>query len=148
VAWCAEFLTTHLKQQSQKLSDKRCGLKRLRYLNDKTSLGRDTTLQNYSNLVIVRDIIVHNAGILRSTSRPNSPDPLPDAVCALPGFSIRDDLFVWFGKSKFVTIERDALEPYIKDIATFLPALNKAADEAGLLNYDAPSRPEAELTKQ
>ena len=93
VAWCAEFLTTHLKQP-QKLSAARCGLKRLQYLNDKTFLGRDTTLKNYSNLVIVRDSIVHNAGILRITSRAKSPDPLPDAVCALPGFSIRDDLFV------------------------------------------------------
>ena len=31
VAWCAEFLTTHLKQP-QKLSAARCGLKRLQYL--------------------------------------------------------------------------------------------------------------------
>jgi hypothetical protein len=59
-----------------------------------------------------------------------------DAVRALAGFSIRDDLFVWFGNSKFVTIERGALEPYVSDMATFLPALNKAADEAGLLHYD------------
>jgi hypothetical protein len=38
-----------------------------------------------------------------------------------------------FGKSNFVSIQRGALEPYISEMATFLPALNKAADEAGLL---------------
>jgi hypothetical protein len=137
VAWCAEYLNTHLKLPQRKKPRAACfGLYRLQYLNEKTSLGRYTTLQNYRNLVIVRDSIVHNAGILRTTSRTKSDALLPDAVRALRGFSLRDDLFVWFGKSKFVAIERDALEPYISDIAAFLPALNKAADEAGRLNYD------------
>lgn len=136
VAWCAEYLNTHLKlPQRQKPKADCFGLYRLQYLNKKTSLGRDKTLRNYHNLVIVRNSIVHNAGIQRATSRAKSPDVLLEAINALPGLSLRDDLFIWFGNRKFVMIERGALEPHIGDMAELLTALNKAADEAGLLEY-------------
>jgi hypothetical protein len=134
VAWCAEYFNTHLKfPQRQKPKADCFGLYRLQYLNKTTSFGGDKALRNYRNLVIVRDTIVHNAGIQRTSSRAKSPDLLLRAVNALPGFSLRDDLFIWFGNRKFIMIEKGALEPHISTMAELLTALNKAADEAGLL---------------
>ena len=128
VDWSAEFLAQNARFKLPKLRRRNNrGLHVLRCFNERASLGRDTTLRNYENLVIVRNAIVHGSGIKRQSEEPE----LLSAVNSLDGFSIEP--VVWLGEC--VTINRRALEPYVTEMAELLPALYKAADAKGLLTF-------------
>jgi hypothetical protein len=129
VDWASEFLADNAHFTLPKSPPRtNRGLHILKCYNEKTSLGRDTTLHNYANLVIVRDAIVHGSGIKRQSKE----NDLLSAVTLLgDGFSIEP--VAWLGEC--VTIKRGALEPYIKEMAELLPALYKAADEKGLVAF-------------
>jgi hypothetical protein len=102
------------------------GLHILRCFNEKTSMGQDTTLNNYANLVTIRTAIVHSGGVKPEGKKFGA--DLLSAVKALRGFCI--DHLPWLGEC--VTIERGALEPYVTEMAELIPALYRAADEKGL----------------
>lgn len=129
VDWSAEFLAANALLKLPKSPPRtNRGLHVLKCFNERTSLGRDTTLQNYANLVIVRDAIVHGSGIKRQ----NKEKELLSAVNFLGnGFSIES--VVWLGEC--VTIKRGALEPHITEMAELLPALYKAASAKGLVTF-------------
>jgi hypothetical protein len=90
------------------------------------SLAKDDILADYSNLVVVRNAIAHNAGIVRTYIKPKV---LKKAVDDLNGFSIAN----WHFLGECVQIDQGALESYIDGLSQLLEDIHKAADEAGLL---------------
>jgi hypothetical protein len=90
------------------------------------SLGRRRAIDNYADLVTIRNAIVHAGGIERDYEYPRD---LSAAVSALKGFSISR----WHFFGPCVKIERGALEPHIEAMAKLIPAMWKEADKRGLL---------------
>jgi hypothetical protein len=92
------------------------------------SLAKPAILADYSHLVEVRNVVVHNSGVVRNLVKFKL-QVLRTAIDALKGFSITDCHLV----GKRVKIERGALDPYIEGMLQLLTDINTAANERGLL---------------
>lgn len=98
----------------------------LSVFNVKASLGLEKKIAALENLVFIRNCIVHAAGLLASYKHETE---LRQSLSALSGVKISNRNFLGDG----IEIETGFLEGVIKDVRGWLPEVEKAVSQQGLL---------------
>jgi hypothetical protein len=98
----------------------------LSVFNAKASLGLEQKIASLETLVFIRNCIVHAAGLLASYKHAAE---LRQSLSALAGVKVSNQNFLGDG----VEIEPGFLEGIIRDARLWLPDVEKAASEQGLL---------------
>ena len=98
----------------------------LEVFNKAASLDLTSQIQLIETLVQVRNCIVHAAGLLASYKHGSE---LRQRLCAFPGIKISDINFLGDG----IEIEHGHLQGFLEDAKRWLPSLEKAMHEKGLL---------------
>jgi len=101
----------------------------LRSFESQLILGFGPTIDDYENLVFVRNAVAHNSGVAPGYEFNGRPleAQLREAVDKLNGFSITN----WHFIGDCVKIERGALLPYIRAMGNLLPRMWEEADKRG-----------------
>lgn len=98
----------------------------LQVFNHKASLNLASQIQIIEDLTHVRNCIVHAAGLLESYKHESE---LRQRLSAFPGIKISNISFLGDG----IEIERSYLQDLVEDAKRWLPSLEKAMHEQGLL---------------
>jgi hypothetical protein len=98
----------------------------LEVFNDKTELGLTSKIQDVESLVQVRNCIVHAAGLLASYG---FAEALRQNLAGFAGIKVSSINFLGDG----IEIERGHLQRIVGDVKCWLPNLERAMHEKGLL---------------
>ena len=98
----------------------------LRSFEGQLSIDATKTIDDYENLVFVRNVVAHNSGVVPGCE---FEDQVREAVNKLEGFSITN----WHFIGDCVKIERDSLKPYIQALGSLLPSMCEKTDKRGAL---------------
>ena len=127
VEWSVGYLVEKLVEPLKKnQKEKNFTVHALFELDKRAGIGATDTIQDYEALVHVRNCIAHNAGIEKYDKYH---DQLITAVDRLSGFSLGN----WHYFGKHIYIDREALNPYIKNMGNYIVQLHKSVHEKGLL---------------
>ena len=126
VEWCVRVLGQRLKQPINIPNDCNKTVYVISELQNRTGISSTEVVEDYKDLIQVRNCIVHNAGIEK---RDKFQRELIEAVNRLSGFSLDK----WQFSGKQICIQQGALHSYIEKIRDFIVTCHQAADEQGLL---------------